>query len=264
MPFYLPAKKRIVFGISMFLSFVFMNAEFRSAQAEPPEGYKLVWGDEFDGNQLDLKKWTYRGLGPRRKAVNTKDCITLDGKGHLLITTKREGDEVHTGMIATNGIFETTFGYFECRVKFQDQPGHWSAFWLQSPTVNKVGDPKENGTEIDIFEYLVRYPTTMHQNLHWDGYGKEHKTSGKKTEIKNLPEDFHTIGLLWTPEEYVFYVDGVETFRSKEAVSHRSEYIILSQEVDSWGGPIEGVELPDSSVFDYVRVYQKAAAEVKN
>jgi hypothetical protein len=63
------------------------------AAAPPPANYRLVWADEFDGQALDLRKWEYRGLGPRRDAVNVKDCVALDGHGHLVLTTKRVGNE---------------------------------------------------------------------------------------------------------------------------------------------------------------------------
>ena len=28
-------------------------------------GYKLIWNDEFEGNQLDTTKWRVRGVGQR-------------------------------------------------------------------------------------------------------------------------------------------------------------------------------------------------------
>jgi len=224
----------------------------------PPKDYKLVWADEFNGDQLDLAKWDFRGLGKRRKAVNTKDSVKLDGQGHLLITTSKAGEEYRTGMIGTQGKYETVFGYFECRVKFQTQRGHWSAFWLQTPTMGKVvGDPKTSGTEIDIFEYLARYPDILHMNLHWDGYGKDHKHDGKKHKDASLAEGWHVVGLEWTPEEYRFFLDGKEVWRTTSAVSQAKQYIILSMEVDSWGGDVGEARLPDSCSFDYVRVYQK-------
>jgi beta-glucanase (GH16 family) len=229
--------------------------------AAPSEDYELAWADEFSGKELDATKWDYRGLGPRRKAVNDKDCVTLDGEGHLLITTKKVGDAYHTAVIGTQGKFETAFGYFECRVKLQTQQGHWSAFWIQSPTISKVGDPKVNGTEIDVFEYLSNVNEVNHA-LHWDGYGKEHKSKGKRTKDQDFKfkEGYHTFGVEWTPEEYVFNIDGKEVWRTKDAVSHLKEYIILSMEVDTWGGDIGKAQLPDSCYFDYVRVYKKRDA----
>lgn len=224
----------------------------------PSKEYKLVWTDEFKGKELDMEKWEYRSLGPRRDAINVKDTVSLDGKGHLVLTTKRVDDKYHTAMIGTKDKFETKFGYFECRVKFQKQIGHWSAFWLQSPTVGKVGDPKENGTEIDIFEYLPNKKDTIHINLHWDGYGEHHKHAGSKYKQSDLDEGFHVIGLEWTPNEYVFYVDGKEAWRTNKAVSHVKQYIILSLEVGEWAGDISQAELPDSIYFDYMRVYSAA------
>ena len=231
------------------------------AWADPPgKDYKLVWADEFDGEQLEATKWDYRGLGKRRNAVNTKDAVRLDGQGHLVITTSKAGEEYRTGMVATHGKFEPVFGYFECRVKFQSQQGHWSAFWLQTPTMGKViGDAKQSGTEIDIFEYLARQPDLLQMNLHWDGYGKDHKHAGKQHRDTTLAEGWHVIGLEWTPEEYRFFLDGKEVWRTAEGVSHAKEFIILSMEVDKWGGDIAAAKLPDSCQFDYVRVYQKEA-----
>jgi len=222
-----------------------------------PAGYTLIWADEFDGTELDTTKWHHRQLGPRRDGINTRDAVKLDGDGRLLLTATHVDSQYHVGMIGTQPTFQTTFGYFECRVRMQKSIGHWSAFWLQSPTVQQVGDPKVNGTEIDIFEYLRVMPDTLHHNLHWNGYGEAHESTGRKVRIPEIAAGFHTIALEWTPEEYIFFVDGKETWRTQTAVSHRSEYIILSTEVGPWAGDIRRAQLPDSLIVDYVRVYQK-------
>ena len=226
--------------------------------AIPVKGYKLVWSDEFDGTTLDTKKWDYRFLGPRRDAVNAKDTVMLDGKGHLILTTKKQGDSYHTAMIGTQGKFEATFGYFECRAKLQTQEGHWSAFWLQTPTMAKpLGNPAVAGTEVDIYEYHKQLgEDVVVHNMHWDGYGKDHKWTGGEATVPGVSHGWHTFGLLWTEEEYVFFVDGKETWRTRKAVSQRAEYMVLSLEVGKWAGDIAKANLPDSLHVDYVRVYQ--------
>jgi beta-glucanase (GH16 family) len=182
----------------------------------------------------------------------------LDGEGHLVLTTKRVGDEYHTAMIGTQGKYETAFGYFECRIKLQKQIGHWSAFWLQSPTLGKpVGNPNKAGTEIDVFEYLRNRDNKIQHTLHWDGYGEDHKSAHKVAEIPGLTEGWHTVGFLWTPTHYVFYVDGRETWQTDKGVSHRPQYMILSLEVGKWAGDISKAELPDHLYVDYVRVTKK-------
>ncbi|MCF8335495.1 MAG: hypothetical protein K9H65_02725 [Bacteroidales bacterium] len=49
----------------------------------------------------------------------------------------------------------------------------------------------------------------------------------------------------------------METWETDTAVSHRSEYIILSSEVGQWAGDISNASLPDTVFFDYVRVYKR-------
>jgi len=250
-----------LFDLTVWILLVISGTAFCDAQVTdeiPVKGYALWWADEFDGTALDPNKWDYRNLGPRRLAVNVKDTVTLDGKGHLVLTTKKVGDEYHTAMIGTQGKFETTYGYFECRVKLQEQLGHWSAFWLQTPTMGKhIGNPAAGGTEIDIFEYLRKFGDGVVHNIHWDGYGEHHKHDGGRAEIPGLSKGWHTFGLLWTENEYVFYVDGKETWRTDKGISKRSEYIILSLEVGDWAGDISKATLPDSLYVDYVRVYWK-------
>jgi beta-glucanase (GH16 family) len=231
---------------------------FPGNAAPPSADYKLVWADEFDGKALDTTKWEYRQPGPRRDAINAEDSVALDGDGHLELTTRRVDEKIHTAMIGSKGKYEPRYGFFECRVKLQKQVGHWSAFWLQSPTLGKpVGDSKKAGTEIDIFEYLRREGDKVHHTLHWDGYGKDHKSTNCVPVIQGFGDGWHTVGLLWTPEEYRFYVDDKETWRTGKGISQRSEYIILSLEVGKWAGSIKTAGLPDSLEVDYVRVYQR-------
>jgi len=76
-----------------------------------------------------------------------------------------------------------------------------------------------------------------------------------------MSEGFHTFGLLWTPQEYVFYVNGQETWRTAAGgVSQVPEYAKLTEEIGKWGGDITQAKLPDHFVVDYVRVYDVAGA----
>lgn len=232
------------------------SEEARSAK--PRDGTAtLLWSDEFDGQSLDETKWAYRGLGPRRDAFNVREAVQLDGKGNLLLVTSRSGDSLLTGMIGTEPTFQNTFGYWEARMRFQKEVGHWSAFWLQSPTVGLVGDPRTNGTEIDIIEFLRTTPNLVRTAIHWDGYGVDKKSAGNHAVIAGLGEGYHRIGLEWTPEEYVFYVDDHVVWRTNQAVSHRPQYAILSLEVGPWAGNIAEATLPDTLFVDYVRVYNR-------
>lgn len=236
-------------------------AAHQGAREAPLEGYRLFWSDEFDGVELDMTKWSHRYPGPRHSAVNVPEMVSLDGDGHLIITTRRVGDEVHTGMIGTQGKFETTYGYFECRVKLQRTHGNWSAFWLQSPDFGEfIGDPARSGAEIDIYECFEAKNEWITQNVHWDGYGEHHKHVGSgHISYPGLLDGWRVFGLEWTPDEFVFYVDGEESWRTDKGLSRRDEYIILSMEARPKHARValSRENFEDAVAFDYVRVYKK-------
>lgn len=246
-----------------------------AALADPPgTGWRLSFEDNFDGDALDTGVWTIH-TGARRNAVNTADAIRVGG-GNLTITTYTSEGRHYTGFLSTNRSFLGTFGYWEARIKFQDAPGMWSAFWLQSPTMgNPIGDPATAGTEIDITEHRVRdnrgadISNKSVSNLHWDGYGSSHRSVGSglvnNPTGPSLQGNFHTYGLLWTPDRYEFFIDGRRVWRTTQAVSHRSEFIFLTSEVqnNSWAGSIPAGGYGDRSssrvqmVVDWVRVWQR-------
>ena len=222
-----------------------------------PKGkaWKLVWHDEFDGAKLDEGKWEVMPDAPRKDGWWMRKAVSLDGEGHLVISTFKEGDKLIDGCVRTKGKFEHSFGYYVARVQLQKQPGHWSAFWLMGDGVGKVGSGGRDGTEIDIYE-KPWLDDRVQQTLHWDGYGKDHKSEGKVVKVPGVMDGWHTFGLWWKPDEYIFYVDGKETWRTKASgVCQVPEYIKLSDEVGKWGGDIKKADLPDKFLVDYVRVY---------
>lgn len=221
--------------------------------------YDLVWHDEFNGNNLDLQKWNYRAEGTIRGFGKvSRDNIELNGKGQLLIKITKNADGTYNiGQIGTQGLFEATYGYFECRAKMNRSVGPHVAFWLQSPGYGGITNPATDGAEIDIFEYHRRKADSVFNTVHWNGYEDAHEADVKASKHPALKEGYHTFALEWNSSRYVFYVDGVETWRTTSGLSKRNQYIILSAELNGWGGePAEG-SFPDAVEFDYVRVFKK-------
>ena len=232
-------------------------AEPRDVLPDAPEGktWKLIWHDEFEGDTLDETKWDVPPDGRRRDGYWMRKAVSLDGKGNLVISTLKEGDRYISGCVRTRGKFERAFGYYVARIQLQTQPGHWSAFWLWGTGVTKVGDDGRNGTEIDIMEKPWLDDRVQHA-LHWNGYGEHHRSEGKVAKVPGVMEGWHTFSVLWMPDEYVFYVDGEETWRTRAGgVCQVPLYIKLSDEVGKWGGDIGKASLPDRFLVDYVRVY---------
>lgn len=226
-----------------------------------PVGQKwsLLWSDEFNGKEIDPAKWEILGDWKRRDGFWTRGESYLDGRGSLILRTRREGDKFVCGAVRTKDRFEHRYGYWVSRFKLPTQPGHWPAFWVMSDGVFKVGDQGRDGTEIDIAEFPKR-DGTYEINLHWDGYGRDHKSSGKKITAPAVVSGFHTYALLWTPTNYTFYLDGEQVWQTAVGgVSQAPEYIKFSEEVGAWAGDIRDGKLPDFFEIDYVRVYDAVA-----
>lgn len=243
---------------------------------KPLEGkkWKLAWHDEFEGEKIDESKWEIMGDWKRRDGWWVKEDSYVDGKGNLVLRTKKKvlpgkgesEQEIRytSGAVRTQGKFEHKYGYWVCRCKFPSEEGHWPAFWMFArPGVGKIGDSGRDGTEIDIMEKPWR-EDKITQNLHWDGYGKDHQHAGKTFEFPGVSKGWHTFALLWRPDEYVFYVDGKETWRtSAGGVSQVPQFIKLTEEIGKWGGDISIAALPDYFLVDYVRVYDEVPAGKK-
>ena len=230
------------------------SSEFLPA-LDPGNTWKLIWSDDFNGASLDPSKWTHRPDGPRRDGWWSTKAVSLDGQGHLVLSTLRQGNRIITGNIITAGKFQHRFGYYTCRVKFPSQPGYWPTFWLTCDSVLKDGTLGRDGTEIDVFE-KPRLGDQIEHNLHWDGYGVMRQCAGHHEQIAGLSQGWHTVGLWWQPAQYIFYVDGKETWRTDAGgVSQVPEYLLMSEEVGAWAGKINPAMLADSLLVDYVRVY---------
>jgi len=216
--------------------------------------WKLVWHDEFAGTKLDTTKWDIPEY-KRRDGYWSRKAISLDGKGHLVMSVLKEGDKYLDGCVRTKGKFEHAFGYYVARIQLQKQQGHWSAFWIMGDGVGKVGNDGRDGTEIDIME-KPWLDDRINYALHWDGYGKAHKSKGKIVKVPGVMEGWHTFALWWKPGEYIFYVDGHQMWRTNAGgVCQVPQYLKLSDEIGKWAGDIGKAKLPDQFLVDYVRVY---------
>lgn len=180
------------------------------------------------------------------------------------------GDNNDNKGTADTLLFAQAFGYFECRVKLPNSQGLWSAFWLQSSNMRKVGNDGEDGTEIDVYEsaFLNSKSSRMGHALLWDGYGKDGRVADYIGELEqDLYDGYHTFALKWTPDYYVFYIDGKATWATDAGgVSKVQEFLRLTVEIDAgdgWGPHGQKIgqfshnnEDNDDFLIDYVKVWQ--------
>jgi len=253
---------RLICGTGLVLAGLACLAAPTEWLPEPPAGktWQLIWSDEFDGEQLDQKKWDIPEY-KRRDGYWSRKAIRLDGQGHLVISALKDGERYLDGCVRTRGKFEHAFGYWSCRAQLQQQQGHWTAFWLMCDSQGKIGNDGRDGTEIDIMEKPSLDDKLQHA-LHWDGYGKDHKSAGHQFKVPGIMSGFHVFSLWWTPTEYIFYVDGKETWRTKAGgVCQVPVFLKLSDEIGKWAGDITKAKLPDDFVVDYVRVWDLVDAK---
>lgn len=253
------------------------------------DGMKLVFEDNFDG-ELDALVWDTTSKSEIRRGGYwaPEQCFTRDGK--LVIRTEykengRYGKGWYTGTCRTRNLREFKYGYFEARCKIPPAEGLWSAFWLYCDSMVMGSPENRNGAEIDVMESPYfndpkmrpkKYRNTTMHTLHINGYEKEHKSkcSGSYKVQTDMYNSFNTYGVLWTENEYVFYINGQETWRTDWGVSHIPEFLWLSVEIageaDSadpsnpnnkytWSGEITNNasdKFPMDFEVDYVRVYQ--------
>ena len=111
---------------------------------------------------------------------------------------------------------------------------------------------------IIIMESAYKYRQEVSHTIHWNGYKEHHRQVPHTVRMPEIFEGYHTFSLEWNEKEYVFYIDGYETWRTDAGgVSQVPAYLKLSVEVGEWAGDIKKAALPGAAYIDEVRVYQK-------
>lgn len=262
--------------------------------------WELVWGDEFDGTELDTTKWDYRlHIWGKRFPTWSDEGVTLDGNSNAVFKIFEKDGEIcssqlqtgynwidapHTeealfgdvdetekpGLVWPIGKFKEhkflhRYGYYECRCKLQKLDGWWAAFWMQSPVIGSSADPAVSGIETDIMEAFKPGNVAEHV-IHYNGYGVDHmsKTAGKGKTLS--PDEYHYFGMLWEPDGYTFFVDGVQDGEKiTEPVSHIPQFLLISTEVRGYRSSEHcasneakiAAKMGDVFVVDHVRVFDK-------
>jgi len=155
-----------------------------------------------------------------------------------------------------------THGYVEARVKLPAGKGLWPAFWLLNSHY------VEDAPEIDVMEFLGDGTDTIYHTYHYfDTSNNWQKISTPSFETKgpDWTNSFHTFGLAWSPNELVWYVDGVETKRitnDEYKISTQAMYLIANLAVGGlWpGAPDASTVFPATYELDYIRAYKRKLA----
>lgn len=252
-------------------------------------GYKYIWGDEFEGDDVDFTKWKLHAVmeGTTKAQLSyDRDVIRVED-GRLKLEARRFYNPDRAGTeykipvgVSSQDNMNFTYGYCEIRCRLPMFAGVWPGWWTRSTDVLKGYRSQEFMAEVDMFEIfgtgdvipgiIKIYPD------HTDAYWVTHRPRNVWTydDTDTAIYEYHTYGWEWTPEKMVMYVDGIayqtfdlsDNFDDKSDMSgfHDPEYMIFTNHVitdDSWqSGPLlenSHSKLPACFYIDYFRLYQK-------
>ena len=240
-----------------------------------PEGYKLVWHDEFDkGSELNGDDWRHEVQNSgwvNHELQNYVNHKTPEGRlvteirdGKLRITALKENGKIYSGRVYAKDKQGWKYGYSEASIKLPKGKGTWPAFWMMP--VNFHSWPADG--EIDIMEEVGYHPDYVSSSLHANAHVHSNGTQvTHEMYCKCAEGEFHTYAIEWTAQNITTYVDGKVQLSYNNRGLGRDDwpyddpfYIIFNL---AWGGDWGGAQgvdesaLPVTMEVDYVRVFQK-------
>ncbi|MDO4558807.1 MAG: family 16 glycosylhydrolase, partial [Planctomycetia bacterium] len=239
------------------------------------------FSDEFEGDSIDTEKWwDFNPAWPGRvPALFVRDNVAVRD-GRLILTARKPRPEELTVENVARGFDQFTtaivkskrrsfYGYYEARSRSMNA-SVCNAFWLYDPL-----DPAakytegEYSEEIDIFEIFGKSPVASADHTYYATVHRyqtpyvESVVNRKKYRLENhafrrkvdfdFHADFHTYGMLWTPERIIWYLDGEEMFTRKNDFFHRPLHIMIDCEImRDWVGDPDPADLPATFETEYV------------
>jgi len=167
-----------------------------STNFSAPANLRADWNLGSDDNQWgDYKSCRRPGnvevssVGLRLKTMIATDCHHKWSTGYINSTAKY------------------SYGFFEATMKIADIKGMNNAFWMTTDDHAETGDHFEiDVSEVQYPNYdhigLQQYPAKGNKNLKHTGMGWGAKF------VEDLSSGFHDYGVLWTPKELIFEIDG--------------------------------------------------------
>ena len=244
-----------------------------SSSAEPAAQY--LWHDEFDGESIDLNKWTFdigtgaSGWGNNEWEYYTdrkENAYVKDGILHIRAQKEDyEGQKYTSARMLTKGKFSFKYGTVEARIALPTGKGIWPAFWMLGENFDTVGWPACG--EIDIIE-AVNTENKIYGTNHWAN-GAEYATYGNNTgnyrdqKFELDITQFHTYKFTWDEKYIRMFVDDfmyheilIEGNEGDTEEFHKPFFFLLNVAVaGNWPGfEVDDSQFPNEMLVDYIRV----------
>ncbi len=252
-------------------------------QVEIPEGYNLVWHDEFNGTELNEADWNREEHeagwvnNELQEYIPSADyAFVKDGELVIQPVKTEDGDgkvSYASGRVNTQNKHDIKYGWIEARIKFPQGKGFLPAFWMMPQDEEHYGQWPKCG-EIDIAEVLGDSINTNYGTVH---YGEPHNQNQGSVTLtdSDFANDYHTFAIEWEPGLIKWFVDGEQYFETNDWFTKRPDaeeepypapfdqpfHVILNVAVGGdWpGDPDETTVFDDRAAMkvDYVRMFQK-------
>ncbi len=251
-----------------------------------PDGYTLVWSDEFDTEGVpNPENWSFETGFVRNEeaqwyqadnAHTQAGFLIIEGRrervenpnyeaGSSSWKTNRQYAEYTSSSLHSRGQQSWQYGRFELRARIVASAGLWPAWW----TLGVNGEWPANG-EIDILEY---YGGNLHANVacgtetrwtaRWDSVTRAVSSLGADWDAK-----FHLYAMDWDDTNIVLSVDGevlnttvIDDMRNPDGSSpfRQPHYMLINLALGgSAGGELSGTAFPNRYEVDWVRVFQRS------
>lgn len=255
-----------------------------------PEGYELVWHDEFEkdgkpdttnwGFEYGFKRNQERQWYQLENASIQKGVLVIEGRREKVKNEFYEASskdwrknteyaEYTSASLHTSGKKSFQYGIVEVSARIDTALGMWPAIW----TLGVSRGWPANG-EIDIMEYYrVQGEPTILANAAWAHENQRAAWDERKVPFSYFlqkdpkwPEKFHVWKMDWTEkyirlyldEELLNEVDLTQTLNPDGFNPfHQPHYLLLNLAIGANGGDPSRTNFPRKYEVDYVRVYQK-------
>ncbi len=216
------------------------------------------WGDDPINGELQFY------VDPQKASSNGVNPFSIDN-GILTIEAKPtdpgmkstfDNRDYTSGVITTEKTFSQTYGYFEISAQVPHGKGLWPAFWL-------LPSDRSWPPELDVMEILGQQPERVYMTSH----SKQAATDHHSAMVHDTSERFTKFGVEWTPDELIWYIDGVEMARGKTPGDmHKPMYLLANLAVGGgWpGSPNANTEFPAEYKIDYIRAYTRGEGDGDN
>lgn len=256
---------------------------------------KHVWGDDFEGNEIDPAKWhvcvdaemSSSGVGGKTVRRSTPET-TYIANGCVYQCAAEDDMYYYGGFLRTTDIMHFKYGYIEMKAIIPNGDGFWIALWLNACDYNKSKQIGEGYLfpEIDVVEAFgnaTSYTSTVHRWPTDEGTKTgieefmKHSTcdaqnSARKrmcSDNKTFNDDFHTMGCYWNTNVLRMTCDGLPFYEydiSKDPLDietfNHFVYINLSLATYFKNCPLtpnateEQWQNSNKFIVDYVHLYQ--------